>query len=83
MFRRLPYPPLVAFVLALAPVAASLQAKQPAPEAILMANPNADHPAYAELAAAMDATFGSYRLAAAQSEKATQQLAANPARAEA
>jgi len=27
MFRRLPYPPLVAFVLALAPVAASLQAK--------------------------------------------------------
>lgn len=84
MVRRLPYPPLVAaFVLALAPVAASLQAEQPAPEALLMANPNADRPAYAELAAAMDATFDSDRLAAAQSEKAMQQLAANPALAEA
>ena len=83
MFRRLPYPPLVAFVLALAPVAASLQANQPAPEAILMANPNADHPAYADLITAIKQTVDQDQMISGVVSAIKRQFASMPEFAEA
>lgn len=83
MFRRLPYPPLVAFVLALAPVAASLQAKQPAPEAILIANPYADHPAYADLITAIEQTVDQDQMISGVVSAMKRQFASMPEFAEA